>query len=112
MKKRTKRIIIIIVLVFILFGFIFGLFFDGIGACTAMYCNCPSEGSAEVPCNRCSTWDPLFATFIIDYGKSCSARQIIICEEGERTIRYDLDETTCKYRFEFFSLKYILGSLW
>jgi len=108
MKKWVIAVIIVILL--IILGFIIGLFYPFTQhICTEMACQCLSGPNkpltGERPCNNCDVNDPIFVTGIFNIVKSCSAREIIICEDGARVdVRYDLEPGSCKTSYLFFKL--------
>ena len=102
----------IIYLIFFLFsaliiGFVAGFFLEGgVNACTEMYCECMEQG--EVECNTCSHEDPIFALGLINVIKICNSKEILICEQNQRTkTRYEKQEN-CKteVRWMEFMLNY------
>jgi hypothetical protein len=107
MKSKT---ILIIVLAIILSGFVFALIINfspiGSGACTEMACSCKSYNEkTEIPCNSCGKTTFFYATFILNIGKSCNAKQIIICENGDNIGERFGDYTDCKYYISIFGNK-------
>lgn len=92
MKK--SKLLIIILIVILLSGFVIPLFMDDLTYCTKKYCNC--TGNDEIECNSCSVYDPVYYTILLNIGKNCQAKEVIICQDNEqKNVRYDKNE--CNY---------------
>jgi len=89
-------------------GIVAGAFLQGgATACTEMYCECQEEG--ELPCNSCSSEDPVFALGIVNVINVCSAREIIICRNNQPAeVRYSIeDDCRTELRWFDFVLSYV-----
>lgn len=94
-------IVLVVLIIFIIFGFKIGASVpQRTNTCTEMYCDC--KGNGEIPCNDCSVEDPIFLSGVVNVYKYCLAKEIIICEEGERKVRMDVEEGSCDYGTVFF----------
>jgi hypothetical protein len=102
MEKRTIGLILLGI---ILSGFIIGLLMPRTMMCTQMGCPCtgPTDAplSGERPCNGCSGTHLLFVTGILNVARSCSAQEVIICQNGDAVdTRYD--ERDCRIKVLIF----------
>lgn len=72
----------------------------GATACTEMYCECQQKG--ELPCNSCSSEDPVFALGIVNVINVCNSREILICRNNQPAeVRYSI-EGGCKTEVRWF----------
>ena len=101
---KKKLIVLIILAIIIILSFLIGLFFPKYEFCTEM--GCPCEGIVgERPCNSCTNINPIFVTGIINIVKTCSAQEVILCENGINVGgRIDIDENSCKIKLQFFGI--------
>jgi len=101
-KWLIKRIIILIIIA----AFIFGSFKIGSSVkevtigCTERYCDC-LEGE-EISCNSCGVEDIIFASGIVNVYNVCSGEEIVICNDGVRNTRIDVDYNSCQKDTRFF----------
>jgi len=91
-----------------LIGILAGFFLqDAIASCTEMYCECQQEG--DLPCNTCSSEDPVFALGLVNVIEVCDAREILVCKNNEQTERKYSLEGDCKTEVRWFDfvLEYV-----
>lgn len=92
-KKRTKKLILLIVAIYFLVGFLFAIIINVFmyggetgHSCQSKYCRpIHEEGITEIPCNNC--WrEPriYFATIIFNIERECLGKEILIFENGTR----------------------------
>ena len=100
----SKKIIVLLAIAaFIVYGFLMGAIFGSrTSICSKKGCGCFNQPN-EVPCNSCASTDSIFYTFIINYDKDCSSKEIVLCEDNKIVgKRYDVDEKSCRYNFKLF----------
>ena len=102
---KTWHWVLIGVGVYIVIGFVLGLAMKTVTGwpttCTEMACLCEMNPEAdEIPCNKCSSADPVFYTVVFNVFETCSGRQIVSCPEG-RTVRIEKEE--CSLHAGFFN---------
>ena len=98
-----KILIIVIILTVVVLGFVIGFISPPhVTVCTLKDCGCYNK-SEEVPCNYCGASDPIFRTFIINFEKACSARDIVRCENNQYVgRRVDINNCNGPYYWTFF----------
>jgi hypothetical protein len=91
-----KYFLIPILIIFL--GFIVAALLPSRGTiCTLT--GCPCEGvEGERPCNTCSFSKPIFTTGLLNVVQSCSAQEIVFCENNKAVDRrIDFDNKECEY---------------
>ncbi|MBN1275233.1 hypothetical protein JXA12_02990 [Candidatus Woesearchaeota archaeon] len=112
-KKRIKKVILLIVAIYVLIGFLFAIIINVFlleretgYACHKIYCRPPQEeGITELPCNKC--WrEPriYFATIIFNIERECLGREILIVENGTITDSR-IDSERCKLKVSSILIK-------
>ncbi len=110
-----KKIILIIIIALILSGFIFAFMMNSIALegrvnCTKIGCNCAANPeAAELPCNFCTKTTYYYYTSILNVEKSCQAREIIICENGEQVGEKIGEYDDCSTEIYFLTWRYKLN---
>lgn len=96
-RLNTKRLSVLIIIVIIAAGFVVAAASKGVTYCTEKACSC-QQGKDEIACNSCGTYNPIFFSILLNYGRACQAKEILECSNGEMTGRhYDIDKENCEY---------------
>ena len=104
MKNRVKIIVGIIIALFIVVGLIVPMFISDINLCEKRGCFCQNDLS-EIPCNSCSISKPIFITGILNVWKTCSGKEIILCDNNKKVgVKYDINFTDYRLTFNIFGL--------
>jgi len=119
-KSHSKLLIsgTFLLALLIIGGFIAGYFISGTASCNLKGCPCsgiedldPSEQditeinetASEIPCNSCSSHDPVFYTSVVNIVESCSGTEKLTCKDGkqvDRIVEYD----DCSYELSLFGI--------
>jgi hypothetical protein len=95
------KVIILIILFIIFFGFIKGYNEESILSCTEIWCYPPIGVGAEwISCNSCFLENPLFSLGFFKAVKICNGTEYLIFNDGNYfDSEVVVDFTSCKYSF-------------
>ena len=94
-KLSPLKLSLLIIVGFIIIGFIGGAIAQPTAFCTQMACSC--QDSQETPCNSCGKGDLVFATGLFNVVYSCQGKEILICENSVQVDRR-IDYEPCRYK--------------
>ncbi|MBI4128107.1 MAG: hypothetical protein HY459_03480 [Parcubacteria group bacterium] len=96
-RLNNKKLAVLVLILIVIAGFAIAVISDGVTYCTKKFCGCQDDKD-EVECNTCGVYKPVFFSILLNYGRSCQAREIVECSKGEITgRRYNIDKDYCSY---------------
>ena len=92
---KQIKVAAIAVMTLIAVFFLFAVVYPAKQFCTTEEYKCTSDG--EIQGNVCSVYKPVFVSILLNYGKTCTGREIISCQENKQVGRRVELNGKCSY---------------
>ena len=92
-KINQMKVSIAVLIMIVITGFIMAWVSEGVSYCTEKACSCENS-IGKIDCNTCSVYKPVFFSIVLNYGKACTAKEVIECSSSESRIEVDKSKCT------------------